>query len=103
MLECVCLVLQNNSSLFNLNNCFEFVSNIKEPVQLYIYIYDNRLLDNVKKMCDMMNQHYKDINYKIINEFKNFILEKLISPAFAVIANTFIDSFVAKANKDYRE
>ena len=40
-----------------------------------------------------------ELNY----EFKNFILEKLISPAFSVIANTFIDSFVAKANKDYRE
>ena len=40
-----------------------------------------------------------ELNY----EFKNFILEKLISPAFAVIANTFIDSFVAKANKDNHE
>jgi len=37
-----------------------------------------------------------ELNY----EFKNFILEKLISPAFTVIANTFIDSFVTKANKD---
>jgi len=40
-----------------------------------------------------------ELNY----EFKNFILEKLISPAFTVIANTFIDSFVAKANKDNYE
>jgi ribosome-associated toxin RatA of RatAB toxin-antitoxin module len=40
-----------------------------------------------------------ELNY----EFKNFILEKLISPAFAVIANTFIDSFVAKADKDNYE
>ena len=40
-----------------------------------------------------------ELNY----EFKNFILEKLISPAFAVIANTFIDSFVAKADKDNHE
>lgn len=40
-----------------------------------------------------------ELNY----EFKNFILEKLISPAFSVIANTFIDSFVAKANKDNHE
>ena len=40
-----------------------------------------------------------ELNY----EFKNFILEKLISPAFAVIANTFIDSFVAKANKNNHE
>ena len=40
-----------------------------------------------------------ELNY----EFKNFVLEKLISPAFSVIANTFIDSFVAKANKDNHE
>ena len=40
-----------------------------------------------------------ELNY----EFKNFILEKLISPAFSVIANTFIDSFVTKANKDNHE
>ena len=40
-----------------------------------------------------------ELNY----EFKNFILEKLISPAFSVIANTFIDSFVVKANKDNHE
>ena len=37
-----------------------------------------------------------ELNY----EFKNFILEKLISPAFTMIANTFIDSFVKKANED---
>ena len=43
------------------------------------------------------------IELELHYEFKNFILEKLISPAFAVIANTFIDSFVAKANKDYRD
>ena len=40
------------------------------------------------------------IELELHYEFKNFILEKLISPAFSVIANTFIDSFVAKANKD---
>ncbi len=36
-----------------------------------------------------------ELNY----EFKNIILEKLISPAFTMIANTFIDSFVSKANE----
>ena len=43
------------------------------------------------------------IELELHYEFKNFILEKLISPAFSVIANTFIDSFVAKANKDNHE
>ena len=33
------------------------------------------------------------IELELHYEFKNFILEKLISPAFTVIANTFIDSF----------
>jgi len=99
MLECVCLVLQNNSSLFNLNNCFEFISNIKEPIQLYIYIYDNKLLDNVTKMCDMMNSHYKDINYKIINEFENLISRDLLyilsdSDTKSIISNTeLLNSF----------
>ena len=43
------------------------------------------------------------IELELHYEFKNFILEKLISPAFSVIANTFIDSFVVKANKDNHE
>ena len=43
------------------------------------------------------------IELELHYEFKNIILEKLISPAFAVIANTFIDSFVEKANKDNHE
>ena len=37
-----------------------------------------------------------DLNY----EFKNIILEKLIAPAFNMIANTFIDSFVKRAEED---
>jgi len=32
-------------------------------------------------------------------EFKNIILEKLISPIFNMIANTFIDSFVKRAEE----
>lgn len=37
-----------------------------------------------------------DLNY----EFKNILLEKLIAPAFNMIANTFIDSFVKQAEED---
>ena len=40
------------------------------------------------------------IELKLQYEFSNYILDKLISPVFNIIANTFIDNFVAKANKD---
>ena len=40
------------------------------------------------------------IEFELQYEFSNYILEKLISPVFNMIANTFIDNFVAKANKD---
>ena len=36
-----------------------------------------------------------NLNY----EFKNIILEKLISPIFNMIANTFIDSFIKRAEE----
>jgi ribosome-associated toxin RatA of RatAB toxin-antitoxin module len=40
------------------------------------------------------------IELELHYEFSNHILGKLISPVFNMIANTFIDNFVAKANKD---
>jgi len=40
------------------------------------------------------------IELELHYEFSNIILDKLISPVFSMIANTFIDNFVAQANKD---
>jgi len=40
------------------------------------------------------------IEFELQYEFSSYILDKLISPVFNMIANTFIDNFVAKANKD---
>ena len=40
------------------------------------------------------------IELELHYEFSNIILDKLISPVFNIIANTFIDNFVQKANKD---
>ena len=40
------------------------------------------------------------IELELHYEFSNKILDKLISPVFNIIANTFIDNFVTKANKD---
>ena len=39
------------------------------------------------------------IELKLEYEFSNIILEKLISPLFNMIANTFIDEFIKEANK----
>jgi len=39
------------------------------------------------------------IELKLEYEFSNIILEKLISPVFNIIANTFIDEFIKEANK----
>ena len=40
------------------------------------------------------------IEFELQYEFSNYFLDKLISPVFNMIANTFIDNFIAKANKD---
>ena len=39
------------------------------------------------------------IELKLEYEFSNVILEKLISPVFNMIANTFIDEFIKEANQ----
>jgi ribosome-associated toxin RatA of RatAB toxin-antitoxin module len=41
------------------------------------------------------------IEFHLHYEFSNFILEKLISPIFSRIANTFVDGFVTQADKIY--
>ena len=40
------------------------------------------------------------IEFELQYKFSSYILDKLISPVFNLIANTFIDNFIAKANKD---
>ena len=41
------------------------------------------------------------IDFHLHYEFSNFILDKLISPIFSQIANTFVDGFVTQADKIY--
>lgn len=41
------------------------------------------------------------IEFKLNYEFANYFLEKMIAPVFSHIANTFVDSFVARAEKVY--
>jgi ribosome-associated toxin RatA of RatAB toxin-antitoxin module len=41
------------------------------------------------------------IEFGLHYEFSNFILEKVIGPVFSHIANTFVDSFVKRADQVY--
>ena len=41
------------------------------------------------------------IEFRLNYQFANIFLEKLIAPVFNYIANTFVDGFVARANKIY--
>jgi len=43
------------------------------------------------------------IEFKLEYEFANSFLERVIAPVFNHIANTFVDSFVAYADKLYRK
>ena len=42
------------------------------------------------------------IEFRLSYEFSNVFLEKIISPVFSHIANTFVDAFVARADQVYR-
>jgi len=41
------------------------------------------------------------IEFRLNYEFANNLLEKIIAPVFSHIANTFVDGFVARADKVY--
>ena len=43
------------------------------------------------------------IEFSLKYEFSNFVLDKLIGPVFSVIANTFVNSFVKRANDLFGE
>ena len=48
-----------------------------------------------------INKDACSIEFYLHYEFSNFILDKLISPIFSKIANTFVDGFVTQADKIY--
>jgi len=52
-----------------------------------------------KWMFKNLDKDSCQIELKLEYEFSNVILEKLISPVFNMIANTFIDEFIKEANR----
>ncbi|NOT14938.1 MAG: type II toxin-antitoxin system RatA family toxin [Methylotenera sp.] len=49
-----------------------------------------------------LNEHACKIEFMLNYEFSNHLLEKLIAPVFSIITNTFVDGFVARADKLYQ-
>lgn len=43
------------------------------------------------------------VEFMLNYEFSNIFLEKIIAPVFSMIANTFVDGFVARADVVYKE
>ena len=68
---------------------------------------DLKLIDGPFKVLEgywvfhKINDEACSIEFHLHYEFSNFILDKLISPIFSQIANTFVDGFVAQADKIY--
>ena len=52
-----------------------------------------------KWMFKNLDKDSCQIELKLEYEFNNVILEKLITPVFNMIANTFIDEFIKEANR----
>lgn len=50
-----------------------------------------------------LNAEACKIEFKLHYEFSTVILEKIIVPVFSHIANTFVDNFVARAEKIYKK
>lgn len=50
-----------------------------------------------------LNAEACKIEFKLHYEFSTAILEKIIAPVFSHIANTFVDNFVARAEKIYKK
>ena len=48
-----------------------------------------------------LNENACKIEFMLNYEFANIIIEKIISPVFSHIANTFVDGFVSQADKIY--
>lgn len=58
-------------------------------------------LEGVWRFIELSDDACK-IEFRLNYEFTNIILEKIISPVFSIIANTFVDGFVARADVVYK-
>ena len=74
----------------------------------YPHSMDIRLKDGPFKHLDgswqfiALREDACKIEFKLNYEFANGFLERIIAPVFSHIANTFVDGFVARADKVYK-
>lgn len=61
-----------------------------------------RHLEGVWRFIELNAQACK-IEFELNYEFSSHLLEKIIAPVFSHIANTFVDSFVARADIIYKD
>ena len=71
MSECVCIVLNNKGSIFNISNCFDFVNNLEEECILYIYPYQQELFNNLQNLCNSISKYYPKVKYIITRDLNN--------------------------------
>ena len=75
--------------------------------KIYPHSMDIRLKDGPFKHLDgswqfiALREDACKIEFKLNYEFANGFLERIIAPVFSHIANTFVDGFVARADKVY--
>jgi len=78
-----------------------------ENHKTYPNLMEIRLKDGPFKHLDgawqfvALNEDACKIEFTLNYEFTNSFLEKIIAPVFSHIANTFVDGFVARADKIY--
>jgi ribosome-associated toxin RatA of RatAB toxin-antitoxin module len=58
-------------------------------------------LEGIWRFIELSDEACK-IEFMLHYEFTNSFLEKIIAPVFSHIANTFVDSFVARADVVYK-
>ncbi|HEX5539776.1 MAG TPA: type II toxin-antitoxin system RatA family toxin [Methylophilaceae bacterium] len=73
------------------------------PSQMDIRLKDGpfKHLEGIWRFIALSDNACK-IEFRLNYEFSNIFLEKLISPVFSHIANTFVDAFVARADQIYQ-
>ena len=66
MIECVCLVIQDNATILNISSAFEFVASLDEICKLTIFAYNNSLINLITQVCNQTKTFYPDIYFNIV-------------------------------------
>jgi ribosome-associated toxin RatA of RatAB toxin-antitoxin module len=87
---------------YGIKQHFTTVNNKIFPYSMDIQLKDGpfKHLDGSWHFIELREDACK-IEFKLNYEFANGFLEKIIAPVFSHIANTFVDGFVAQADKIY--